>query len=116
MAILKQAIDDLFNPRLALDVALDRHFSPGFLQRVNGAWIDRAAFRAAIAQSRATLVRATITVLDEFVEGPRYSERHVIELVRCDGDRASQEVYVFAQRDRLGRFVRIEELVLALAG
>ena len=58
----------------------------------------------------------TFTVLDEMVDGVRYAERHVIELVRHEGERIAQEVYVFAERDQDGRFVRIEEAAVDVTG
>ncbi len=112
---LKQAIDDLFDPQLSVEEALDRHFSPLFRQRVNGSWQDRSAFLAGIASFRGAVERATVTVLDELVDGDRYAERHVVDLRKRDGSRMLQEVYVFAQRDVDGRFVRIEEVALPLA-
>jgi hypothetical protein len=111
---LKQAIDDLFDPHLLAEEALDRHFSRSFRQRVNGSWHDRAAFLAGIVSLREVVEQATVTVLNEFVDGDRYAERHVVNLSKRDGTRIKQEVYVFAQRDADGRFVRIEEMSLPL--
>jgi hypothetical protein len=56
----------------------------------------------------------TFTVLDELSEGDRYAERHRVDLVHRDGERALLEVYVFAERDTAGHFVRIEESTLVL--
>lgn len=114
MSALKQAIDDLFDPRLTAEAALDRHFAPSFRQRVNGSWDDRCAFLARIVSFREVVERATITALDEFVDGRRYAERHVVDLLKRSGERILQEVYVFAERDRDGRFIRIEETTLVL--
>jgi hypothetical protein len=82
---------------------------------VNGSWIDRATFLEGIVQLRAVLDHAKVTVLDELGNGERYAERHLIELVLRDGAVAYQEVYVFAQRDSDGRFVRIEEATIAVS-
>ena len=60
---LKQAVDDLFNPRLPIDEAADRHFSLDFRQRTNGTWDDRRAFIDRIAKCRAIVDRGTVTVL-----------------------------------------------------
>jgi hypothetical protein len=115
MTTLKDAIDDLFNNRrLPADEAVDRHFAPAFRQRVNGRWDDRSGFLARVVQLRETVEHVTITVLDELTEGNNYAERHIVELVQHDGERAGQEVYVFAERGPDGRFVRIEETALAL--
>ena len=115
MASLKNAVEDLLNHRhLSVEEAADRHFAPGFRQRTNGRWDDRDAVVARIAQLREMVEHASITVLDELADGPRYAERHRIELLRRDGQRIAQEVYVFAQRDPDGRFACIEEATVML--
>lgn len=115
MSTLKEAIDDLFDhPQLSAAEALDRHFAPAFRQRSNGHWDDRAAFCERMLLLREVIEHATITVLDELVDGDRYAERHVIDLLKRDGTRMAQEVYVFAERDADGRFTRIEETSFAL--
>lgn len=86
-----------------------RHFSPSFRQRTNGTWEDYAAVHQRITQLRANVDRMTFTVLDELLAGPRYAERHVIDLVVQDGGAVTLEVYVFAERDPDGRFLWIEE-------
>ena len=51
MSVLKQAIDDLFDPRLAVEEAFGRHFSAAFRQRVDGAaWTDRDGFIAGLCR------------------------------------------------------------------
>jgi hypothetical protein len=115
MTTVKDAIDDLFNnQRLPVEEAVERHFAPSFRQKVDGAWSDRGAFLARTLRLRASVARAKVTVLDELADGPRYAERHLVELVLRDGERAVQEVYVFARRDTDGRFLRIEETALPL--
>jgi len=115
MTSLKDAVEDLLDRRHpGIEQAADRHFAPGFRQRTNGHWDDRATFVARIAQLREMVDHARITVLDELAVGPRYAERHRIELVKRDGQRIVQEVYVFAQRDPDGRFACIEEATLML--
>ncbi|WP_022929811.1 hypothetical protein [Patulibacter americanus] len=117
MSILKAVVELLLDPDgPSVEAAADRHFAPGFRQRVNGAWVERRAFLAGMADLRATVERATITVLDELVDGRRYAERHRIDLELRDGARVRREVFVFAERDADGRFVRIEEASVAAAG
>ena len=83
MTSLKDAVEDLLNHRhLSVEQAADRHFAPGFRQRTNGHWDDRDTFVARIAQFREIVEHASITVLDELADGPRYAERHRIELQR----------------------------------
>lgn len=114
MSTIKEAVDDLLNPQLAVQASMDRHFAPAFRQRVNGSWIDRAAFLEGIVRLREVLDQVKVTTLDELAAGEHYAERHLIDLVMRDGAVAHQEVYVFAQRDSDGRFVRIEEATMAV--
>lgn len=115
MNTIKEAVEDLLNNRqLSVDEAVDWHFGPTFRQRTNGIWDDRAAFRARISQFREVVEHSSITVLDEHVDAGRYAERHVVDLVKRNGERIVQEVYLFAQRDPDGRFNRIEEATVQL--
>jgi hypothetical protein len=112
---LKNAVEDLLDgTRLSVVDAMDRHFAPTFRQRVNGQWDDRAVFSARMAALRDVVREVTITVLDEMADGTRYGERHVVELVQHDGERVVQEIFVFAERDHDGRFVRIEEATVSM--
>jgi hypothetical protein len=115
LSTIKEAVDDLLNPQLAVQASMDSHFAPAFRQRVNGRWIDRATFLEGIVRLRETLGHASITVLDELANEEHYAERHLIHLVMRDGQVACQEVYVFAQRASDGRFVSIEEATLAVS-
>ncbi len=115
MTTIKDAFDDLLNnQQLPADEAVDLHFAPTFRQRTNGSWDDRAGFLAHIVDLRKVVEHASITILDELTDANRYAERHVVDLVQRDGKRILQEVYVFAERDSDGRFVRIEETTLML--
>jgi ketosteroid isomerase-like protein len=115
MATLKNAIEDLLaSERLTVEEAADLHFAPSFRQRVGGVWTDRPTFLAGIAELRETIEDVVVEVLDELVAGDGYAERHIIELTMRDGGRIRQEVYVFAERDPDGRFVRIEEATVPL--
>jgi hypothetical protein len=114
MTTIKDAVEDLLGDRgKSAEEVADRHFAPGFRQRVNGTWIDRGAFVAQMTALRGAVEHATVTVLDEVVDGDRYAERHVVDLLRTDGGRIRQEVFLFAERDAEGRFVRIEEVSVA---
>lgn len=115
MTTLQNALEDLFENRdLPLDEAADRHFGPDFRQRTDGRWVDRAGFLARIAHLRDNVERITITVLDEVIDGHRYAERHLVDLLDADGQHVVQEVYLFAELDSDGRFARIEEVTLSL--
>lgn len=115
MSLLKEAIEDFLNRRsITVEAAADRHFSPTFCQRTNGAWDSRATVVERLAGLRAVTKQARVTVLDEFIEGRRYAERHLIELDHHEGGSVCMEVYVFGERDESGRFLRIEESALPL--
>lgn len=108
--VLKRAIEDLLDvARGSVAEAMDRHFATTFRQRIGGRWLDRAEFSAGISELRVVTRTVAITVLDEMVDGARYAERHRIELTKDDGALIAMEVYVFAERDHNGHFVRIEE-------
>lgn len=110
MTTIREAVEDLFNDGgLSIEEAIDRHYAPGFRQRTDGSWDDRAAVAARMGQLRERVARATITVLDELSDGPRYAERHIIDLALRDGEHIVREVLVFADRAADGRFARIEE-------
>ncbi|MBS2534233.1 nuclear transport factor 2 family protein [Catenulispora sp. NF23] len=118
-ATIATALTDLLlSPDLPLDEALDRHFAPDYRQRTDGVWIDRAGFAEHIAHLRGVVADGTIRVHDELAgaDGVRYAERHTIDIVKADGSTASHEVYVFAERAPDGRFVRLEEVTLMVAG
>ncbi|MGV2873824.1 hypothetical protein [Colwellia sp. E150_009] len=115
MSKLKEAIEDLLNNRkLTVDEAADKHFTPNFRQRTNGSWDDRITVIARITELRKVIAQVTITVLNEFDNAKSYAERHIIEIVKHDGERICQEVYVFAERENNQRFIRIEETTLKL--
>ncbi|AJP57809.1 hypothetical protein UC34_14110 [Pandoraea vervacti] len=115
MALMQAVVNDLFNqPHLTTRDAVGRHFAPSFRQRTNGEWSDFDAFVANIDQFRRRVAHACVTVLDEFSDGERYAERHIIDLLTHDGQKIVQEVFMFAERDADGRFRRIEETTLSL--
>lgn len=117
MTTIKAALDDLLNNRdLELGEAVDRHFAAGYRQRTNGDWDDRNAFITHIAHLRSIVASAQVTVAEEIIDTDRYAERHIVEVTKTDGSRIVQEVYVFGDLDTDGRFTRIEETTLMLAG
>lgn len=112
MSTIRAAVDDLLDHRLTLEEAAERHYAPGFCQRTDGTWDDRNAVLARMAALREVVEHATITVLAELADGPRYAEHHIIDLAQRDGGHIVREVFVFAERDADGRFTRIEEATL----
>jgi hypothetical protein len=110
MTTIRELVEDLLDgTRMTVAQAMDRHFSSAFRQCTNGSWESREEVAIRIASLRQVFERATVTVMDEMRDGARFAERHVIELVEREGGRLHLEVFVFAEIDADGRFVRIEE-------
>ncbi|TWE10318.1 nuclear transport factor 2 family protein [Rudaeicoccus suwonensis] len=116
MTDIASALRDLLGSDEPLDAALDRHFAPGYRQRTDGVWDDRAGFAEHIGHLRTIVAAVDVEVLDEFVDGRRYADRHIVTVTKRDGSRVIQEVYLFGQQDESGRFERIEEVTMMLAG
>ncbi|MFJ1705923.1 nuclear transport factor 2 family protein [Kitasatospora sp. NPDC088346] len=108
--------DLLFTPGLDLDEAADRHFAPDYRQRTDGRWDDRTAFLAHIAHLREVVAGGTVEVHDELVDGDRYADRHTVTVTKNDGSTVRMEVYLFGEFAPDGRFRRVEETTLMLAG
>ncbi|MFJ5228529.1 nuclear transport factor 2 family protein [Kitasatospora sp. NPDC088391] len=108
--------DLLLTPGLPLAEAADRHFAPDYRQRTDGGWADRDEFLAHIAHLRTLVADGRVEVHEELRDGARYADRHTVHLTKTDGSAVSMEVYVFADLAPDGRFRRIEETTLLLAG
>lgn len=115
-AIVPALTDLLFRPELDLDTAVDRHFAPDYRQRTDGVWSDRAGFVEHIAHLRSVVAGGRVCLHDELVDGSRYADRHTVEVRKADGSTVVMEVYVFGEFAPDGRFLRIEETTLMLAG
>jgi hypothetical protein len=116
MTDIKTALTDLLDRELGLDDALDRHFTPDYRQRTDGTWSDRAEFASHIAHLRSIVGSARTNVIDEHRDGTRYADRHTVDVAKLDGGCVVQEVYLFGEFAADGRFLRIEETTLMLAG
>jgi hypothetical protein len=115
MTRIQTVVEDfLGDDALTIEQAADRHYGPGFRQRTNGKWANRTDVLNTLGALRANTSQVQVTVLDELVDGPRYAERHIIELRTTDGQWIAQEVYVFARLDDDGRLSQIEELTRPL--
>jgi hypothetical protein len=110
------ALSDLLNPASSLEESLDRHFSPQYRQRTDGAWSNRVEFAEHIGHLRSVVSSIEVSVLDELFEGTAYAERHTVDVTKNDGSKVVQEVYVFGEFAPDGRFLRIEEVTLMLTG
>jgi hypothetical protein len=117
MTDIKAALVDLLNNGdLPLDEAIERHFIPTYRQRTDGICSDRDGFAAHIAHLRSIVASVSIEVLDEFRDGTRYADRHIVDVAKTDGGRVAQEVYVFGELADDGRFARLDETTLMLDG
>ncbi|MYS86390.1 nuclear transport factor 2 family protein [Embleya scabrispora] len=115
-ALVPALTDLLFRPELHLDTAIDRHFAPDYRQRTDGVWADRAGFVEHIAHLRSVVVDGRIRLHEELSDGSLYADRHTIEVRKTDGSTVAMEVYLFGEFAPDGRFRRIEETTLMLAG
>jgi hypothetical protein len=111
------ALDDLlFDLSLPLDEAIDRHFTADYRQRTNGTWDDRTGFAAHIAYLRDVIKDGRVQVHEELVDNSKYADRHTVTVTKLTGETVTMEVYLFADLAADGRFRRIEETTLLLAG
>ncbi|MER6781136.1 MULTISPECIES: nuclear transport factor 2 family protein [unclassified Streptomyces] len=114
---IEAALNDLlFNRDMPLEEAAERHFTPGYRQRTDGAWADRAEFLDHIGHLRGMVADGTVEVHDELYDGTKYADRHTCHITKNDGTTVTMEVYVFADLAPDGRFDRIEETTLMLSG
>ncbi|MFI5672478.1 nuclear transport factor 2 family protein [Streptomyces sp. NPDC051704] len=114
---IEAALNDLlFNRDITLEEAAERHFTPGYRQRTDGAWADRAEFLDHISHLRGMVAGGTVEVHDELYDGTKYADRHTCHITKNDGTTVTMEVYVFADLAPDGRFHRIEETTLMLSG
>ncbi|MCE6965534.1 nuclear transport factor 2 family protein [Enterobacter sp. MW07] len=114
---IDKVLDELINQqKLPLEKVIDRYFSPSYRQRTNGCWEDREGFAQHARKLREICAFARIDVLDELRERHLYATRHRVLCTKRDGSEVVMEVYMFAETDESGRFLRIEETTLMLKG
>ncbi len=110
-------LDEIINQQeLPLEKVLERYFSPNYRQRTNDCWEDREGFAHHARKLREVCVFARIDVLDELRTRNLYATRHRVQCTKRDGTEVVMEVYMFAETDSTGRFLRIEEMTLMLKG
>ncbi|MEV8506317.1 hypothetical protein AB0368_15990 [Actinoplanes sp. NPDC051475] len=114
---ITRALNDLlFTPGLELAEAIDRHFTPGYRQRTDGVWSDRADFVQHMTTLRGLVRSGNVEVHDELRDGLRYADRHTVTITQHNGRTSRTEVYLFGEYAPDGRFHRIEETTLLVAG
>ncbi|MEV1155829.1 hypothetical protein AB0J27_10530 [Micromonospora chokoriensis] len=107
---ISDAIRDVaFEPRLALEEALDKYYAPDLIHIGDGQTRDRAAFAEMVAGIRSKVVEGTVTVLDELYDGLNYAERHRYKMTMTDGTVVHREMYYFATLAEDGRFRQVHE-------
>ena len=107
---IRDAVNDLaFAPHEPVETALDRYYAPDLEWRSDGVVKDRAGFGAFVAGLQSQIVRGSVTVLDEHIDGDRYAERHLYEATLTDGTMLHREIYVFGEYAEDGRFRRVNE-------
>lgn len=110
-------LDEIINQQeFPLEQVLDRYFSPNYRQRTNGFWEDREGFAHHARKLREICAFARIDVLDELRDRNFYATRHRVLCIKRDGTEVMMEVYMFAEIEESGRFLRIEETTLMLKG
>jgi len=114
---IDNVLDELINQQeLPLEKVIDRYFNPNYRQRTNGCWEDREGFAHHARKLREICAFARIDVLDELRERNLYATRHRVMCTKRDGSEVVMEVYMFAETEESGRFLRIEETTLMLKG
>ena len=110
-------LDEIINhQQIPLNKILDRYFSPRYRQRTDNAWTDRDGFAHHAHRLREIIAFGTVEVLDELRSGSLYATRHRVLCTKRDGEIVEMEVYLFAETDSSGRFLRIEEATQMLRG
>lgn len=110
-------LDEIINQQeRPLENVLERYFSPSYRQRTNGCWENREGFADHARKLREMCAFARIDVLDELRDRNLYATRHRVSCTKRDGKEVVMEVYMFAEIDESGRFLRIEETTLMLKG
>ncbi|MHC3774483.1 nuclear transport factor 2 family protein [Pantoea agglomerans] len=117
MISIANVLDEIINQQeMALEGILDRHFSPDYRQRTNNEWEGLDSFARHARKLREIIVSGKIEVHDELREGNLYATRHRVLCTKRNGEKVDMEVYMFAETDNLGRFIRIEEATMMLKG
>ena len=117
MISITNVLDELINQQeTALEVILNRHFSPGYRQRTDNEWEGLDSFARHAGKLREIIASGKIEVHDELRDGNLYATRHRVLLSKRNGEKVDMEVYMFAETDESGRFIRIEEATLMLKG
>ncbi|WRH13328.1 nuclear transport factor 2 family protein [Pantoea sp. JZ2] len=117
MISIANVLDEIINQQeIPLEEILNRHFSPGYRQRTDNEWGSLDSFAHHARKLREIISFGNIDVHDELREGNLYATRHRVLCTKRNGEEVEMEVYMFAETDDSGLFVRIEEATLMLKG
>lgn len=94
---------------------LDRHFTPDYVQHVDGRRLSRAAFAAHLGALRRTASRIDIEILQLFGEGDALCSRHLARVTHHDGHRSTHLVHAVFRLEH-GRIAACHELTRLLDG
>ncbi|KZR49684.1 hypothetical protein A3N69_09805 [Klebsiella aerogenes] len=110
-------LDEILNQQeVPLDLILNRHFSPVYRQRTNNEWEGLDGFAQHARKLREIIASGKIEVCDELRDGNLYATRHRVLCTKHNGEEVDMEVYMFAETDDDGRFIRVEDATLMLQG
>lgn len=117
MISIANVLDEIINQQeIALEGILNRHFSPDYRQRTDNKWEGLDSFARHARKLREIIASGRIVVHDELREGNLYATRHRVFCIKRNGEKVEMEVYMFAETDDSGRFIRIEEATMMLKG
>jgi ketosteroid isomerase-like protein len=87
-----------------------RHFSPEFVQIINGDRHEYDDFIAHVRHIRETLASGRIEVQEAVQNGDIIADRHTMTATDYDGKQFAGATYAFVQLGNDGRIVRINEI------
>ncbi|MBL0885255.1 hypothetical protein [Myceligenerans indicum] len=113
MRSLATVLEELLNEReTPIEEVMARHFAPDYRQRTDGVWSGWSEVARNLAGIRTMIRSVRVDLLNEFVGGYDYADRHLLTVEMQDGTRQTRESYVFGTFAQDGRFERIEEVTL----
>ncbi|KAJ1545277.1 hypothetical protein HK405_004798 [Cladochytrium tenue] len=114
-SILSEVILDRSTP---VRDAVDRYFAPGYIQVTDGAVSDREAFITHVEAVRGHIQSGELKVVDFVLDPARgvFADRHVVKVVKNDGNASELDVYMFGRLDGDGRITEVNEITRVISG
>lgn len=114
---INTVLDEIINQQeIPLEKILDHYFNASYRQRTDNEWEDLDGFVHHARKLREIIAFGEVKVLDELRSGNLYATRHRVLCTKRDGELVDMEVYMFAEMDEAGKFLRVEEATLMLKG